>query len=103
MRLSLYWRSMPNLPITAPWVVLREIRRIQFLLADFTGVADDVRGKSVLRVEAALRVDQLHFGKEIAVRFDEGQVGGRELLFDDDGVVFGPGSIAPLTRAARSS
>ncbi len=75
-------------------VVFREVRLIQLLLADFTGVADHVGGKPVLRVEAALSMDQLHFRKEIAVRFDEGQLAGGELLFDDDGVVFGPGSIA---------
>ena len=42
--------------------------------------------------------NQFHFGKEIAVRFDECQVGGRELLLDDDGVVLGAGSIAPDAR-----
>jgi hypothetical protein len=39
-----------------------------------------------------LRGDELHFGKEIAVRVDEGQVGGGEFFFNDDGVVFRPGS-----------
>ena len=80
--------------------VFREVGRIQFLLADFTRVADHVRGEAVLRVEAPLRVDQFHLRKEIAVRFDKGQLGGRKFLFDDDGIVLGPRSIALYARAA---
>ena len=78
--------------------ILRVVGRIQFLLADFAGIADDVRGKSVLRVKAALRMDQFHLGKEIAVRIDKCQLAGRELLFDDDRIVFWTGRVAPDAR-----
>ena len=74
--------------------VLRKIGRIQFLLADFTGIADHVRGKSILRIETALGLDQLHLGEEIAMRFDEGQFAGREFFFDGDGVVLGARGVA---------
>ena len=80
---------MPNLPMTSPWLYLAKSGRIELLLADFTGIADDMRGKSVLRIEAALRVDQFHLGKEIAVRFDKRQLGRGQLFLDDDGIVFG--------------
>ena len=70
-------------------VVLGEFRQVQFLLADFTGVPDDVRQRAVLRIEAARGLDQHHFGEEIVVRIDERQIGGGEFVLDGDGDVFG--------------
>ena len=77
-----------------PGIVLGELRIVQFLLADFTGVADDVRHHAVLRIEPSLRLNHDQLGKEIAVRIDECQVGGRELFLEHDGLVLGPGAEA---------
>src|SRR5579871_96424 len=70
-------------------VVLGELGRIEFLLADFTRVANDMGHHPVLRVQAALRLDEDQLGKEIVVRIDERQVGGSKLLFDNDWHVLG--------------
>ena len=63
-------------------VVLGKLRRVQFLLADFARVPDDVRQHTVLRIEAARRLNQHQFREEIVVRIDEGQIGGREFVLD---------------------
>ena len=42
-------------------VVFGELRRIQFLLADFAGVPDDVRHHAVLRIEAAAATESAPF------------------------------------------
>ena len=72
-------------------VVLGVLGVVEFGFADFAGVADDVGDDAVFGVEAALRLDELHFGEGlgVAVRFDEGEFAGREVLFDDDGLVLG--------------
>ena len=95
---SLYWRSMPNLPMICAGLVLGELRIVQFLLADFAGVADDVRHHAVLRIEPPLRLDEHHFREEIAVRIDERQVGRRQFLLDHDGHVLGLRAEAPHLR-----
>ena len=103
--MSLYCLSMPNLPMTRPARIWRT-RAVELRLADFSGVADHVRAKSVLRIEAPLRVDQLHLRKEfgIAVRFDKREVGRRQFLLDDDRLVLGPAPVAlELRRADRRS
>ncbi len=68
---SLYSRSMPNLPITSPGSYLANSGGVQFLLADFTRVADDVRHHAVLRIQPALRLNTVHLREEVAVRIDE--------------------------------
>ena len=65
---------MPNLPTTSPGSYLANSGVVQFLFADFAGVADHVRHHAVLRIEPALRLDQLQFREEVAVRIDEGQI-----------------------------
>ena len=63
-------------------LVLGELRHVEFLLADFTGVADDVRRHAVLRIEPLLRAEHFHLGKEfrIAMRFDKRQFGRASTL-----------------------
>ena len=70
-------------------LVVDELGGIQFVFADFTHVADHVRGEAVLRIEPPLRVDQFHLreGAGIAVRFHKGQFAGGEFFFDDDRLV----------------
>ncbi len=77
-------------------LVLGKFGCVQLALADFTRVADDVRGESVLRVEAPLGVNELELGEEIGVfvRFDERDVGGRQFLLDDDRFIFRPSLVA---------
>ena len=60
-------------------LVLGELGGVQFRLADFTDVADDLRRQAILGIEPLLRLDQLHLreGFRVAVRVDEGQVGPR--------------------------
>ncbi len=67
----------------------RELGRVEFRLAHFADVADDVRGQAVARVKPMLHVDHHQFRKRIGVfvRIDESQFGGRQLLFDRDGLV----------------
>ena len=86
---SLYCRSMPNLPITWPGSYLANCGIVQLLLADFAGVADDVRQHAVLRIEPALRLHDDKFGKEIAVRIDEGQIGRSQLFLQYHRLILG--------------
>ena len=82
-----------ELPDDGAGLVLRELWRIQLALADFTGIADDMRAESVLRIEAPLRVNQFQLREEfgIFVRFDERDIGRRQLLLDDDRFVLRAG------------
>ena len=70
-------------------VVFGELRIVQFLFADFAGVADDVREHAVLRIEAALRLHDKELGEEVAVRIDKGEVGRSQLLLENHGSYLG--------------
>ena len=69
--------------------VFGELGRVQFLFADFAGVPDHVRRHAVLRIQAPLRRNEHQLGKEIVVRIDESQIGGRQFLFDYDRHILG--------------
>ncbi len=73
-------------------VVFGKLRRVQFLLADFAGVPDDVRQRTVLRIEAARSLNQYQFRKEIVMRSHEGEIRRREFILDGGGDVFGLGA-----------
>src|SRR5579872_95951 len=77
-------------------VVLREFGRVQLRFGNFTDVPDDVRCQPILRIEAALSMNQLHLRERprVAVRLDKGQFGRRQFFLDDDGNVLGFGAEA---------
>ena len=71
---------------------------VQFLLADFAGVADHVSHHAVLRIQAALRLNQHQLRKKIVVRIHKRQVGRRQLVLDHDRHVLGLTAGAPHAR-----
>ena len=67
-------------------------RQVQIFFTDFADIADEVSGKAIARIEAALLVDGLEFGQFVAVGFDEGLLVGGDVLLDGDGLVAGRGA-----------
>jgi len=54
-------------------LVLGELRQVQFIFADLTGIANDVSEHAVPRIEAGLRRYDDQLGEEIVVRIDKGE------------------------------
>ena len=75
-------------------IVFGELRQVQFLLADFTGIADDVRHHAVLRVGPFVILGQQQLGEEVAVRVDEREIGCGDHLLEHDRIVLGPCAVA---------
>ena len=76
-------------------LVLGELRQVQFVLADLTGVANDVSEHAVPRIEAGLRRYDDQLGEEIVVRIDKGEVRRSHLFLEGDGLVAGARAEAP--------
>ena len=69
----------------------RPFRAVQLRVADFANVADQVRGDTVFGIEPKLRFDEFHLREHqvVARRFDEGQLAGRQLLFNGNREIAG--------------
>jgi hypothetical protein len=54
---------------------------VQHLLTHFTDIADQMGHEAIARIQAAVRHDRIQLRQFIAVSFDEGQLIGRDVLF----------------------
>ena len=70
-------------------LVVGEARIVQVVFAHLAHVADQVRGKTVARIEPALFVDGFELGQLVAMRLDKGLLVGGHVLLDGDGLVAG--------------
>ena len=68
-------------------VIKLPLRLGQHVFADLADVADDVRHESVLGIQAAMNRDDVEFRQVGAVRFDERQLVGRDVVFQEQRLV----------------
>ena len=70
-------------------LVVGEARIIQIVFAHLAHIADQVRGKTIARIEPALFIDGFELGQLIAMRLDKSLLVGRHVLLDGNRLIAG--------------
>ena len=60
---------------------------LQHVFADLADIADDVRHEAVLGIQAAMHGDHLQLRQLGAMRFDEGQLVRRDVVFQEERLI----------------
>ena len=74
-------------------LIVGKARVVQIVLAHLAHVADQMRGKTVARIQPALLVDGLQLRQLVTMRRDKCLLVGSHVLFDGDRLIAGLGAI----------
>ena len=64
---------------------------VQLGFADFAHIAENMRGHAVQRVAPARGANQFQFRQLLAVGFQEGDIGNRQIVLENDLLIFRAG------------